>query len=134
MTPPEQVKKALVGEWLQKADADLSVAEYLVSSDRPFYGAVGFHAQQAAEKYLKALLVRYQIEFPKTHDLDRLLDLVATTSEPLACSLREIGALTMYGVETRYPADLPDLTLAEAQAAVRLAIKARDAVFSTIHR
>ena len=110
MTPTEKTKRAMVREWLEKADEDLAVAEYLVSSDRPYFGAAGFHAQQAAEKYLKAFLVCRQIEFPKTHDLDRLLDLAAMVNEPLAHLLRDIGVLTVYGVETRYPADLPDLT------------------------
>jgi HEPN domain-containing protein len=134
MTPPEHIKRAMVREWLEKADEDLSVAEYLVSSDRPYYGAVGFHAQQAAEKYLKAFLVCRQIEFPKTHDLDKLLDLVATVAEPLAHSLRDVNLLSVYGVETRYPADLPDLTLTQAQTAVSLATRTREAVYGVIDR
>ncbi len=56
MTPAERTKQALVQGWLEKAEEDLAVAEYLVSSDRPYFGAVGFHAQQGAEKYFKALL------------------------------------------------------------------------------
>lgn len=134
MTLPEQTKQAMIREWLEKADEDLAVAEYLVSSDRPYFGAVGFHAQQAAEKYLKAFLVRHQIEFPKTHDLDKLLDLVAKAAEPLAHLLRDASMLSVYGVETRYPADLPDLTLSQAQTAVNLATKVRDAVCGTLNR
>jgi len=41
------------------------------------YENVGFHAQQAAEKFIKAFLVRHQIEFPKTHDIGLLRQLVA---------------------------------------------------------
>ena len=84
MTPPDRTKQTMVRGWLEKADEDLAVAEYLISSDRPYFGAVGFHTQQAAEKYLKAFLVHHQIEFPKTHDLDKLLDLVAKVAEPMA--------------------------------------------------
>ena len=133
MTPLEQTKQAMVQEWLKKADADLEVAEYLVSSDRPYFGAVGFHAQQAAEKYLKAFLVCHQIEFPKTHDLDDLLDLVGEVVKPLADSLRDVSVLSVYGVETRYPTDLPDLNLSQAKTAINLATKTRDAVRGAIN-
>ncbi len=128
MTPPDGTRRALVDEWLRKADEDFAVAEYLISSQRPYYGAVGFHAQQAAEKYLKAFLVHQQIEFRKTHDLDKLLDLVATAAKPSADSLRDVIVLNVYGVEIRYPADLPEMSLREAQEAVELAGRVRDAV------
>lgn len=132
MPPPEQTRHRLVQEWRRKANEDFAVAEYLVSSTRPYYGAVGFHAQQAAEKYLKAFLVHHQIEFPKTHDLDRLLDLMAGVAEPLANLLRGVVVLNAYGVETRYPADLPELTLHQAQDAVELATTVRDVVCNAI--
>jgi HEPN domain-containing protein len=134
MTLPERTRQALVQEWLDKANEDLAVADYLISSVRPYYGAVGFHAQQAAEKFIKAFLVDRQIEFPKTHDLEKLLDLVASLAEPLANSLRAVTVLTVYGVETRYPADLPDLALHEAQAAVALATMVRDAIRGAMNR
>jgi HEPN domain-containing protein len=132
MTPAERTKQALVQGWLEKAGEDLAVAEYLVSSDRPYFGAVGFHAQQAAEKYFKAFLVYHQVEFPKTHDLDKLLDLVAKVAGPLAQTLRGASVLSVYGVETRYPADLPDVTLAQAQTAVSIAVSVRDGVRGAI--
>jgi HEPN domain-containing protein len=86
---------------------------------------LGFHAQQAAEKYLKAHSVHHQIEFPKTHDLDMLLDLAEKVAVPLANLLRDVTMLTIYGVETQYPADLPDLTLYEAQKTIVLATQVR---------
>ena len=128
MMPPEEARASIVQGWLLKANEDFAVAEYLISSKRPYYGAVGFHAQQAVEKYLKALLACRQIEFPKTHDLDKLLDILACVDETLAESLRDITVLSVYGVETRYPADLPDLTLSEATEAVRLATNVKDVI------
>lgn len=59
-------------EWIDKADADLHVAEQMAAEaavNLRVREIVGFHCRQAAEKYLKALLTRHQIEFPKTHDL-----------------------------------------------------------------
>ena len=134
MTPADKTRLALVQEWLRKADEDLGVAEYLISGMRPYYGAAGFHAQQASEKYLKAFLVDRQIEFPKTHDLDKLLDLLATAAAPLAESLRGVTVLSVYGVEVRYPADAPDLTLGQAEEAIQLATLVRDAVRRAIGR
>lgn len=59
----------LVRQWLAKADEDMAVAERLFKEEMPFLNAITFHAQQAAEKYLKAYLVHRQIEFPKTHSI-----------------------------------------------------------------
>ena len=63
----------LVLQWVEKAEHDLlNIENNLVASHVP-WDTVCFHAQQCAEKYLKALLVWKQIDFPKTHDLRVLL-------------------------------------------------------------
>jgi HEPN domain-containing protein len=80
----------------------------LLSGER-FRGIVAFHCQQSVEKYLKAILVWRQIEFPKTHDIAKLLDCVATVEASIAESLRDADALTPFGVEVRYPSDAPEL-------------------------
>ncbi|MFB0515387.1 MAG: HEPN domain-containing protein, partial [Candidatus Neomarinimicrobiota bacterium] len=66
MRPPEEVKREFLQQWLEKAAKDLELAAHLLGENAPYLDAIGFHAQQAAEKYLKALLVHYQIEFSKT--------------------------------------------------------------------
>jgi HEPN domain-containing protein len=64
---------------------------------------VCFHLQQCVEKYLKARLEEEGLGFPRTHDLERLLDL-AVRVEPIWASLRPaMTALTDYAVEVRYP-------------------------------
>ena len=128
MKPPENAKKRIVGEWLRKADADIAVAQRLLSDEIPFCNAITFHCQQAAEKHLKALLTFWDIEFPKTHVLANLIGLVETRDAALATSLLDAIPLTPYGVELRYPGDRPDATPAEAREAVRLARKVRDNV------
>ena len=132
MKSPEEVKREIYGKWIRRADEDLAVAEQLLADEVPYFGAIGFHSQQAAEKYLKAFLVWRQVEFPKTHDLGQLLLLVATRDTPLSESLREIRVLTDYGVDTRYPADLPELTSNEALRAVELAKQTKDAVLKSL--
>ncbi|MBI3657217.1 MAG: HEPN domain-containing protein [Acidobacteria bacterium] len=128
MRPPEEIKRGLVMQWLAKADEDFGVAEHFVFENSPYLNAIGFHAQQAAEKYLKAFLVHSQIEFPKSHDIDRLLNLVATVDKNLSEPLRDAVVLTDYAVEVRYPVDLPEITPLEAREALSLAKRVREAV------
>jgi len=112
----------------RKADADLDLADHLLTEGAAFPNAIAFNSQQAAEKYLKALLTWHQVPFPKTHDLEQLLDLIATVDAGLAESLRDVIVLTPYGVELRYPGDRSDATHHEAREAVELALKVREAV------
>ena len=82
--------------------------------------------------HLKAFLTWKQIAFPKSHDLEEILDLVETADAALAESLRDVIILTPYGVEIRYPGDFPDATPDSAREAVGLAQKVRDAVLNAL--
>jgi HEPN domain-containing protein len=106
----------------------MKVSDALVAAEPPFLYPACFHAQQAAEKYLKALLTWHQIEFPKTHAIEQLLDLVKQADAETASSLRDAVALTPYGVDIRYPGDQPEPSLEEARDAVEVARRVRDAV------
>ena len=128
MRPPEQVKMAILRQWLAKADQDIRACETLLSADPPFLYPACFHAQQAAEKYLKALLTWHQIEFPKTHAIEQLLDLLEPALPDIASGLRDAVALTPFGVDIRYPGDQPEPDLQETHQAAELARKVRDAV------
>ena len=132
MKPPDAIRREIVGQWLARADEDLGVARHLLAEKLPYYGAIGYHAQQAAEKSLKAYLVAHQVEFPKTHDLGRLLDLVASVDAALATALSSAVQLTDYGVDVRYPGDLPHLDAEDASRAVDCAVEVRDAVTSRL--
>jgi len=132
MTPHESARRKVLAEWLRKADADLDLAEHLLDESAPYPGAIAFHSQQAAEKYLKALLVWRETPFPKTHDLQALLNLIRPADAALAESLREVIVLTPYGAELRYPGDRPDPTPEQARKAVALVQKVRRAVCATL--
>jgi HEPN domain-containing protein len=82
----------------------------------------------AVEKYLKALLVHRQVEFPKTHDIAKLLDRVATIDVATANSLRDADRLTPFGVEARYPSDAPELLERGEVEAIGMARVVRTAV------
>jgi HEPN domain-containing protein len=118
-----------VHQWIRKAAGDLAAAEHLLRGGGPdlLLGAA-FHAQQAAEKFLKAALVWHQIEFAKTHDIDHLVDLVRTVDAHVAGLVCDAAALTPYGVDARYPSDLPEPSPEEARRAVALAERVRQAV------
>jgi HEPN domain-containing protein len=128
MRPPEGVKRGFVVQWIRSADGDLAAAKHLLSGGAEFVRGAAFHAQQAAEKFLKAALVWHQVEFPKTHDISRLTDLLKAADSNLADRVREASALTPYAIEARYPSDLPEPTLAEAREALSIATRVRDAV------
>lgn len=87
--------------WMRKGDSDLSDARRTIASEGPFDTAC-FHAQQAAEKYLKALLVFRQAPIPRTHDLEELARLCDRLVPSLRLSDLELGELTGHGVESRY--------------------------------
>ncbi len=132
MTPPEAELQALVADWVRKAVQDFAGAERLAAEGSEFRELVVFHAQQAVEKYLKALLVRHQIEFPKTHDIEKLLRLLATVHSEIANSLLEAKWLTPFGVEIRYPGDFPETLPGDENRAVELAGRAREAVMAVL--
>ena len=99
MRTPEQVKWDFVQQWLTKAHQDVSVAQLLLKDQLEGYETVGFHAQQAVEKFMKAFLVRYQIEFPKTHNISMLRELVGKVDKQFSQQLAPMEVLTAYGVE-----------------------------------
>jgi HEPN domain-containing protein len=132
MRSPEQVIWDLVHEWLRKAEEDLHVARELMERDRISYNPVGFHAQQAAEKFLKALLTRYQIAFPKTHSIQHLVTLAATAVPGIADRLGGAHSLSPYGAEIRYPTVEPDLNREQGVAAVELATTVRTEVMNRL--
>jgi HEPN domain-containing protein len=128
MKQPEQALLELVRQWLAKADLDYRTAERLLRDTEPIRESIAFHCQQAAEKYMKAFLVWKGIEFPKTHSIGQLLDLISATSPELASTLDETVFLTPFGVEIRYPGDLPEVLPGQEQTAFRLARATRDAI------
>ncbi len=100
--------KPLAREWLNKADEDYRVAERELAAEPPAFAAVCFHAQQAVEKAMKALLVDFGADFPRTHDLKFLLDLIKGKT-PVFNNLEEaLVNLSVSAVEVRYPGSKPD--------------------------
>ena len=108
---------AVQNEWVEKADEDYRVAlRELRVRRNPAFNAVCFHAQQCAEKYLKAILQQRGKPFFKTHDLDLLLT-DCLEWFPLWEAMRsDLKRLARYAVLFRYPGESADKQ--EAQRAV----------------
>ncbi len=119
--------KELTTEWVAKADADYATAgRELRVDNQPNYDAVCFHAQQTAEKYLKAFLQENDIPFPKTHSLIELLELSLPLDSGLESLRPSLIRLGRGAVRFRYPGETADKN--EAKAAYEAATTVR-AVF-----
>ena len=87
---------------LAKAKDDEILLEEILSNEKVRDEIIGFHAQQAAEKLLKALLMAKNIPYRRTHDLRELIDLVKDNGIEFPESLMEIRTLSPFAVEFRY--------------------------------
>lgn len=108
-------------EWLARADRDLGVAARVLSGDDPFPDAAAFHSQQAAEKALKGFLAAHEVPFPKTHDLERLVQWCGNIEAEFAHFADAAQTLSPYVVRFRYPLGPLEPDMAEAEEAIRLA-------------
>ena len=106
--------------WLSFAKSDLDAAYVLLEKGDFFPRQICFMAQQAGEKALKAILVYPEINFPKTHDLDRIREII-----PEGWAVKEkfpnLYDLSVWSVESRYPGHSPDVTEYEARVTLQLA-------------
>ncbi len=107
---------------LAYADEDLRLATHAMNmrlAERPLR-LIAYHAQQCAEKCLKAYLVCHHTDFPYTHNISTLLELCTDYPE-WSLSLREAEELTDYAVTARYPGEAAEVTAQEARRAIELA-------------
>ena len=133
MRTAEQVRFDYVQEWLVRARRNLRAAKVLLDSgSEDVHDAVTFHAQQAVETAVKSLLVRHQVEFPKTHNIAALRHLLANTNPMLTASLGTADALTTYAISARYPVNAGDVSRELAVEALAIARRSVDLVVEAI--
>ena len=111
-------------EWLLHAQSDLTYAKLGHADPAILRNQVAFHAEQAAEKDFKAVLVQAAVEFPKTHDLQALLLLLRNSGISVGQEVEQATALTRFAVEARYPGDIEPITPEEVAQAIELAERA----------
>ena len=96
----------IISEWLKKANEDLEFAISVIE-DSTFYAQICFHFHQAAEKYLKSLIIACDLEFKKIHDLPVLLKLFLGKKPELKKLMNDCRFLNGFYIDTRYPVHWP---------------------------
>jgi len=126
--PHDPALAAEVRGWLSKAGKDLAAAAYELQAKPPFADDIVFHAQQAAEKSLKAFLSWHRVPFRKTHNLIELGEACCRIDPSLDALLRRAAPLTEYAWKFRYPGDPDEATAEEATEALATAREVFDMV------
>jgi HEPN domain-containing protein len=94
--------RELAEQLVAKADQDLFVMDKLLTDPKSPQETIGFHAQQAAEKPLKAVLAAHAMEYPRTHRLAELLDALSDAGAAPPPAFEQLRFLTPYAVAFRY--------------------------------
>ena len=124
--------KEFVTEWLRRARSNLERARVGQISEEILYEDLCFDCQQSAEKALKALLISLDKEFPWTHSIARLLELVSKAGIEIPAEVERVIDLTDYAVEARYPGEREPISEEEYEEALKLAEAVFDWVSKTI--
>jgi len=114
--PPERRSAGSAGDWLRYARSDLALCKG-GRAEGVLPGMLCFHAQQAAEKSLKAVLVHHGMEVIQTHNIGLLLDALQE-HETLPAEVQDSAWLTRFAVTTRYPGDERPVSREEHNQAV----------------
>jgi HEPN domain-containing protein len=128
MKPSDTEILRKVIQWAEYGDEDLILARHglTLTSGVP-YRLIAYHAQQCAEKYLKAFLVYHQIDFPYTHNIGRLLELCPEKGE-WERDFSEADELTPFAITARYPGQDEHVTREESLRAIEIASKIRETI------
>jgi HEPN domain-containing protein len=119
--PGDPLLVAETRAWLAKAAADIAKARHDRAAEPPFLDDVAFHAQQAAERVLKAFLTWHGITFRKTHNLIELGQSCVALDRTLEPLLRSAAPLTEYAWKFRYPGEAAGPSSEEADEALATA-------------
>jgi HEPN domain-containing protein len=103
----------------RKAEEDAVAVREFAGNPEIGDGIIGFHAQQAVEKWLKAVIASRGGTLERTHDIDRLAEALGELGRDVPPSLDELIALTQYAVPMRYE-DLLDTVPLDREAVVTL--------------
>ncbi len=111
-------RRLMSKQWLIHARSDLLLAKTALKTRGVLPEDACFHAQQCAEKALKAYLLHLGISFPRTHALEVLLDLLKNAGVTIPPDVDDSYQLSQYAVLTRYPGEWEPVTRSEANWAL----------------
>lgn len=120
MTPQLEEARRL----LRLAQCDRETFDLLLPLEKASLAAIGFHAQQSAEKALKAVAALRSIEVARTHDLVALGQAILDDGVTLPLPLDELRGLNPFAVEFRYDDEIiPTISRAELDAQLTAIIR-----------
>jgi HEPN domain-containing protein len=123
--------KPMTVEWVEKAEGDFAmVLRESRARKNPCHDGACYHAQQSAEKYLKARLCEAGIEFAKIHDLVALLSQAIAIEPGWECFREDLAYLSDFAVTFRYPGESADKAM--AADALRRCKRFRNAARATL--
>jgi len=92
----------LAASLMRRAEEDLAAVQAMLEVEPIADAVIGLHAQQAAERALKAVLAAEGLDYPFTHDIDALAELCEAAGTTLPAELDEADRLTPYAAAVRY--------------------------------
>lgn len=121
-------RQALARQWIDRAENDLLNVANNIGAPQVPWDTVCFHCQQAAEKYLKMVLVILDEEIPRIHDLELLLDLVKEQLPELLRDREELRWLATCSISSRYPVEVMEAPQGKPEGARAqvIALRVRD--------
>ena len=129
--PPDDARLHDAHAWLSKAELDLKAAAHEMAAEG-LWADVMFHAQQAAEKSMKAFLAWHDVPFRKTHNLEELGQQCVLLDAMLAPVADQAAPLTEYAWKFRYPGETADPDRSDAEAALAAARNVLDAILARL--
>lgn len=130
---PDEARAEDVRAWLRKASLDLRAAEHeIATGEAGLQADVVFHAQQAAEKSLKAFLAWHDLPFRKTQNIEELGRECVSLDGTLQAIIKRAVPLTEYAWKFRYPGEPDEPSREEAEQALRTAREVFEAVASRL--
>ncbi len=129
---PDEARWQDTRAWLGRARTDVRAAEHDLRAEPPLLEDVVFHAQQAAEKAMKAFLAWHDKPFRKTHSLEELGALLSAIDPSLGDLMTSAAPLTEYAWKYRYPGEAEDLAIEEAESALSVALEVLGAVVARL--
>jgi len=118
--------------WIKKGNEDLLSLEALLKHQEGSPSTGCFLAQQAIEKFLKALHVSIGLEPEKTHDLAGLANSLIKTYPEIESFNKKLTVFNRYYIESRYPGDYPELTWEDCRQALDVANDLKEFIELTV--
>jgi HEPN domain-containing protein len=105
--------------WFEKGDRDFALVQDMLPNQFTYPDLICYHCQQAVEKYLKSLIVQKGLPLKRTHDLEELLDILATSGMSiLEEDYDNALKINDYAVLIRYPSTNSDPSESDVKEAI----------------